>query len=230
MLRFFALALLSATASAGCTDGGGGGCSPPVGAAWASWAMTDSTYTYCYNPGCPMQWLINNTASLPNPYRGVVGVDHYFTKQGMPCKGGEPQEFAMQDALSKEWKSHFPKMKFLAYRILSAVPYDMVVRNKILSDPTSVVRWASEPSAATKEAQHLNSSSKVAGTVCYNQISGCFNSPTRINDPKHKCAFRIQAAAYNWSNPAMASWFLNEVHKDPCCEFLTISLFPVVHP
>ena len=46
--------------SAGCTDGGGGGCSPPVGAKWDRWDMAGSTYTYCYH-GCAVDWLYNNT-------------------------------------------------------------------------------------------------------------------------------------------------------------------------
>jgi hypothetical protein len=70
-----------------------------------------------------MDWLINNTATLGlNQFAGVVGVDHYYTQQGMPCVNGEPQEFAMQDALTLKWKAVFPEMRFLQYRILSAVP------------------------------------------------------------------------------------------------------------
>ena len=29
-------------------------------------------------------------------FAGVVGVDHYYTSQGMPCVDGEPQEFELQ--------------------------------------------------------------------------------------------------------------------------------------
>ena len=47
--------------------------------------------------GCPLDWLINNTKSLGlGQYAGVVGVDHYWTHQGMPCVNGKPREFAMQ--------------------------------------------------------------------------------------------------------------------------------------
>ena len=52
------------------------------------------------------------------PYAGVVGVDHYWTHQGMPCKGGEPQEFAMQDALTLKWKAKFPDLRMLQYATL----------------------------------------------------------------------------------------------------------------
>ena len=67
--------------SAGCTDGGGGGCSPPVGEKWDRWDMAGSTYTYCYH-GCAVDWLYNNTDKFGlNKYGGVVGVDHYWTHQ-----------------------------------------------------------------------------------------------------------------------------------------------------
>lgn len=53
--------------------------------------MAGSTYTYCYH-GCPLDWLINNTQALGlGEFGGVVGVDHYWTKQGMPCVDGNPQ-------------------------------------------------------------------------------------------------------------------------------------------
>lgn len=40
----------------------------------------------------------NNTKPLGlGTYGGVVGVDHYWTHQGMPCLNGEPQEFNKQD-------------------------------------------------------------------------------------------------------------------------------------
>jgi len=151
-----------------------------------------------------MDWLMNNTQTLGlNQFAGVVGVDHYYTHQGMPCINGEPQEFAMQDNLTIKWKGVFPEMRYLQYRILSAVPYDMVVQNKILTDHDSVVRWRHQPGSTTPGND----------SVCYNYKSACFNDPTRINSPDHKCSFEIRAAAYNWSNPALAGWFLEEVVK-----------------
>eukprot|EP01079_Euglenida_sp_SAG-EU17-18_P008650 gene8650-7882_t len=48
-------------------------------------------------PGCVVDWLMNNTGPLGlNKYACVVGVDHYWTHQGVPCRGGQPAEFAMQ--------------------------------------------------------------------------------------------------------------------------------------
>lgn len=213
LLILLRLIPLFAVAHAGCTDGGHGGCGPPVGEKWDTWAMAASTYTYCYQ-GCVVDWLYNNTAPLGlNTYAGVVGVDHYWTHQGMPCVDGNPTEFAQQDALAQKWKSKFPDVRMLQYRILSAVPYDMVVQNKILHDKDSVIRWRTEPSSSTKKSQGCPTNGCKADDVCYNYKSGCFNDPKRINNPANKCNFEIRAAAYNWSNPTMASWFLDDVVK-----------------
>ena len=75
-----ALAVLAAAprARGGCTDGGNGGCSPPVGAKWDRWDMAGSTYTYCYQ-GCAVDYFFNNSGTYN--YSGVVGVDHYWTHQ-----------------------------------------------------------------------------------------------------------------------------------------------------
>ena len=121
--------------------GGSSGCptTPPSGAKWQRWDMASSTYTYCFG-ACPIEWLFNQTSSkgaiqLANTFAGVVGVDHYFTSQGMPCVDGKPKEFEMQAALATRWKTKFPSMRFLSYRILSAVPYTMVVADKIKDNP-----------------------------------------------------------------------------------------------
>ena len=183
-VRLLALALLLADhgCAAGCTDGGNGGCSRPVHPKWDEWSMASSTYTYCFN-GCAVDWLYNHSY----PYAGVVGVDHYWTHQGMPCVDGKPQEFAAQDALASKWKAKFPGLRFLSYRILSAVNYDDIVQEKIQSDPFAVVRWRHAPGDASQPGN---------GSVCWNGKSGCFNDPTRINNPANKCDFHISAAAY----------------------------------
>ena len=78
------------------------GCGPPVGKKWDTWSMRASTYTYCYQ-GCAVDWFMNNTDRLGlKPYAGVVGVDHYWTHQGMPCENGEPQEFAKYRTLAPD--------------------------------------------------------------------------------------------------------------------------------
>ena len=38
-----------------------------------------------------------------------------WTGQGVPCHDGDPHEFDMQDSLAREWKQHFPGMRFLSY-------------------------------------------------------------------------------------------------------------------
>jgi hypothetical protein len=164
--------------------------------------MAGSTYNYCY-AGCHMDWLINNSARLDlGAYAGVVGVDHYWTGQGVPCgPDGLPHEFDMQDALATTWKAQFPGMRFLSYRITSAVPYDAVIHDKIVSDPDYFIRW-----------EHLpGSTSPGNGSVCFNHLSPCFNDPRRINAPQHNCSFEIRAAAYNWNNPHVGEWYLQNV-------------------
>lgn len=47
--------------------------------------------------------------------------------------------------------------------------------------------------------------------MCWNNKSGCFNDPKRINNPANKCNFHISAAAYNWSNPSLSDWFIKDV-------------------
>ena len=93
-------------------------------------------------------------------------------------------------------------MRLLQYRILSAVNYDMAVQNKIKSDPDAVIRWRHAPGDASQPGN---------GSVCWNHKSGCFNDPHRINNPANKCGFHISAAAYNWSNPSLKEWFIQEV-------------------
>ena len=129
----------------------------------------------------------------------------------MPCVDGKPQEFAMQDALATRWKGAFPTMRFLSYRILSAVPYDMTVQDKILSDPDFFVRWQTEPDAATKAAQKCPADGCKAGDICYNYLSSCFNDPKRINSKEHNCSFPIRAAAYNFAKPEVRDWFVKTI-------------------
>lgn len=165
--------------------------------------MAGSTYAYCFR-GCPMNTIIQNRTRLGlQGFAGVVGVDHYYTKQGMPCVDGKPREFEMQQELAQQWKGIFPEMRFMTYRILSAVPYTMVVQDKIESDPDFFVRW-----------QHQAGSAEPGnGSVCYNYVSACFNDPTRINDPAHNCSFEIRAAAYNWArkDSAVRDWFVQSI-------------------
>lgn len=166
MVRYCILVGVPALASQhhGCDGGGNKGCSAPQ---WEPrWSMAESTYAYCFN-NCPLPWLANHTDL--GVYGGVVGYDHYYTKQGMPCVNGQPREFALQDEMTTWTKTVFPKAKVLQYRILDAVPYDPVVKNKMLSDPDYFIRWHHGPDAN--------------GSICENHISACFNDPTRINNP-----------------------------------------------
>ena len=199
--------------NAGCSGGGSAGCMPPNGDKWDRWSMADSTYQYCFpdQSSCPMNWLVSNSDWLPVPFGGVTGVDHYYTHQGMPCIEGKPQEFAMQDALAARWKDVFPTMRFLSYRILTAVPYDMIVQDKIASDPDFFVRWESDAGLAARKAQQCPTDGCRAGGVCYNYISGCFSDPKRINNPANNCSFEIRAAAYDFKKPEVREWYVQNI-------------------
>ena len=135
---------------------------------------------------------------------GLVGVDHYWTGQGVPCDKdtGLPNEFAQQDKLAIEWKTQFPGMRYLAYRIPSAVPYDAVIQNKIESNPDYFVQWNHE----------AGSTAVGNGSVCYNYESPCFNDPHRINNPAHNCLRPIRAAAYNFNgNAEVGDWYVDTI-------------------
>ena len=59
---------------------------PPDGCGlprWESqWSMAGSLYAYCIGQ-CAINWLANHTEH--GRFAGVVGFDHYWTHQGMPC-------------------------------------------------------------------------------------------------------------------------------------------------
>jgi hypothetical protein len=107
------------------------GCSTPRGPRWRpSYAMGDSLYMYCYTNEnttmgdrhpCPLGWMVKGGVP-PGAFGGIVGFDHYFTSQGMPCKDGRPHEFELQDAAALWAKAAFPRARVLQYRITSAVP------------------------------------------------------------------------------------------------------------
>ncbi len=175
-----------------------------------------STYTYCYErgggKGCPVDWFAEQVMSgrhqeLAN-YAGVVGVDHYWTNQGVPCIDGKPHEFDNQRQLAATWKANFTGLRFLTYRILDAVPYDMVVQDQIEQHPEYFVRWMHEPGSAAPGNE----------SVCYNYRDACFNSPTGINDPANNCSFQIRAAAYNWADPAVRAWYQANI-IEPALEY-----------
>lgn len=163
------------------------GCSLPR---WAfSWSMAGSTYTYCFN-ACPLDWLANNTQL--GRWAGVAGIDHYWTKQGMPCIDGIPQEFAMQDAFTNATKATFPGSRIMQYRITDAVPYAAVVHDAMVAHPEWFVRWHHAPNdngsvCLMPYAEH--------GTTSYN------------------CSWPIVAAAYDWTQPVVQQWYLDNIIK-----------------
>lgn len=159
-----------------------GGCSTPQ---WdVRWDMAGSTYTYCFG-NCPLDWLANNTDL--GVWGGVVGFDHYFTHQGMPCINGRPQELEHQDAITVATKATFPRAKVLQYRITSAVPYAGIVHDTMLTNPDYFVHWPNGSLCQMPYAEH------------------------QTGLPGDNCSWPIIASAYNWSNPNAQSWFLENV-------------------
>jgi hypothetical protein len=165
------------------------GCSAPK---WLpSFEMYKSLYSYCFE-NCPLQWLADNAASFPNKWQGVVGNDHYFTQQGMPCVDGIPQEFQAQDALARSIKSTFPGARVLEYRITSGVPYAGVVHEAMLDHPEYFVRWTHAPNDN--------------GTICLMPYA-----EHGTGRPGDNCSWPIIAAAYNFALEATRDWFLAEI-------------------
>jgi len=150
--------------------------------------MAASTYVYCYGP-CPIKWLTNHTEF--GIFGGVVGYDHKWLKDGMPCgPDGLPHEFAVQDENAVWTKQHFPQAKVLEYRIISAVPYDNIVHDKMLSDPDFFIRWHHPP--------HNN------GSICHNYIH-------HVGGREDGCAYDIHAATYDWSRAGVQEWYVKNI-------------------
>jgi len=166
-----------------CPDHKDDGCIPPH---WdVRWDMAGSGYIYCYET-CPIEWLYNHS-SIYGVYGGVLGVDHYWTHQGMPCIKGIPQEFAMQDTYAKEQKQRFPRIKILEYRITDAVPYADIVHQKMIDDPQAFVRWENGSICEMPYVEH--------------QTEG------------FGCAWEIRAAAYDYSQQRVRDWYLENIIK-----------------
>lgn len=168
------------------------GCSVPQGPNWAPrYDMASSSYMYCFNH-CQLDWLANHTEL--GVWAGVVGVDHYWTHQGMPCIDGVPQEFQLQDAFTLATKAAFPRSRVLQYRITTAVPYAGVVHDKMVSDPGAFVRWTHAPTAN--------------GSIC---AMPYVEHGTGL--PSQNCSWEIRAAAYNFADPAVQQWWVDTIIK-----------------
>jgi hypothetical protein len=147
--------------------------------------MAQSTYSYCYFH-CPLQSLANQSSL--GDFGGVVGVDHYWTKQGMPCVNGEPTEFANQDAFSKKWKAEFPQARVLEYRITDAVFYDPLVYNKLQSDLDFFVKFKN-------------------GSVCQTGVK----AKTGQGPEYGNCKWAVTSAAFDWSQQRVRDWYLENI-------------------
>ena len=151
--------------------------------------MAGSGYIYCWER-CPIEWLANNTHI--GVYSGVLGVDHYWTNQGMPCTNGIPHEFANQNAYTVQQKKRFPRIKVLQYRIPTAVPYEKVVHDLMVNDPDAFVRWHHPPT---------------------NNGSMCLMPYEEHKTQGYNCSWPIIAAAYDYSQARVQSWWVENVIK-----------------
>ena len=165
------------------------GCGVP---SWpVSYAMRSSLYTYCYET-CPLAFFSQHKDV--GVFGGVVGVDHYWTKQGMPCINGRPQEFEHQDAFAISTKAEFPGTRILEYRITDAVPYAGIVHDLMVSNPEYFIQWHHAP---------------------YNNGSICGMPYTEHGTgmPGDNCDWEIRAAAYDFSQQVVQDWFLENIIK-----------------
>ena len=201
MMRLFLAATAAAAASAAasaapsprqCPSPTSKGCGKPSGANWpVTWAMRQSLYTYCFEH-CPLDFFANHTAL--GVFGGVVGVDHYWTHQGMPCINGRPQEFEHQDAFAIALKAQFPGSRMLQYRITAAVPYAGIVHDAMVAHPEYFIQWHHAPNANGSIALMPYAEHGTGG-------------------PENACDWPIIAAAYDFSQQVVQDWFLENIIK-----------------
>ena len=169
------------------------GCALPSGPAWVPrWSMRGSLYTYCYET-CPIASFVGHAAAGLGDFEGIVATDHYWTQQGMPCIDGVPQEFAHQDAWALYLKATFPRVRTLQYRIGTAVPYADVVHAAMVDHPDWFVRWHHAPQAN--------------GSVCV-----C-PPEHQTGRPGDNCAWPISAGMYDFSQPGVVAWYIDNIIK-----------------
>lgn len=191
-MKWFLLAPLLAAASGAvtqCPSPTSKGCAVP---SWPTyWSMRQSLYTYCFEH-CPLAFFQNN--SHLGLFGGVVGVDHYWTQQGMPCINGRPQEFAAQDVFTLQTKATFPGTRVLQYRITTAVPDDGIVHDKMVSDPSAFIRWHHAPNDN--------------GTICQMPYA-----EAKTGRPGDNCSWPIIASGYDYSQQEVQDWYLENIIK-----------------
>jgi hypothetical protein len=216
MLLFLALAAVASVAAQkprDCSSPTSAGCRKPD---WpVSYAMRASLYTYCYEH-CPLAFFANNTHL--GTFAGVVGVDHYHTQQGMPCINGRPQEFEMQDAFAIATKKAFPGTRVLLYRITGAVPYAGIVHDLMLSNPEYFVRWHNPPNnngsiCRAWVARYLPSVRPLPPHLPPHTLPHAVMPYAEhgTGRPGDNCDWPIIAAAYDFSNPVVRTWFQTNI-------------------
>ena len=179
------------TSSVGCPSPTKDGCGMPSGPNWKPrWAMRSSLYTYCFIH-CPLAFFKANENL--GVFDGVVAFDHYWTKQGMPCINGIPQEFAAQNAITLSTKADFPGARVLQYRIGTAVPYAEIVHTAMVEHPEWFVRWHHAPN---------------------DNMTVCTVPPeAQTGRPGDNCSWEIRAGMYDFSQPLVQTWWVDNIIK-----------------
>ena len=79
----------------------------------------------------------------------------------------------------------------LEYRILDAVPYAAIVHELEVAHPEYFVTWHHAPNANE--------------SVC--------EMPPEASTSGFNCSWPIRAAAYDWTNPVVRAWYLENIIK-----------------
>ena len=121
-------------------------------------------------------------------------MDHYWTKQGMPCVIGRPQEFELQDAFAIATKAQFPRTRIEEYRITAAVPYAGIVHDAMVAHPEWFIRWHHAPNNN--------------GSICLMPYA-----EHGTGGPANGCDWEVIAAAYDFTQEVVRDWFLENIIK-----------------
>lgn len=112
----------------------------------------------------------------------------------MPCINGRPQEFEHQDAFALATKAQFPGTRILEYRITAAVPYAGIVHDAMVAHPDWFIRWHHAPNSN--------------GSICLMPYA-----EHGTGGPANGCDWEVIAAAYDFTQEVVRSWFLENIIK-----------------
>ena len=144
---------------------------------------------------------VSNSSTNTSRWGGLVGVDHYWTMQGLPCVDGKPSEYAQQDEFAKATKARFPAAKVLQYRIVTAQMNDPLAHNLTLSHPQFFVRW------------HNGSVCQASTTLNHKPASWVKPIKWVPTGPADHCDWPLRNAEYDWTKPEVRAWWQDNIIK-----------------